>query len=320
MALDTDKLSKLLAMASSTEDGEALNALRLAKTLLAKEGLSFTDLAQSVRAAGRATAPTAPANTTAAAGGNPFGNPLTNPMRSFADWMEERQPGYKDQQAILHADRTRQRALDRAGVLERYGSAEAALAPTELERLVDAAAQPFKREEMKDYLNGRFMTETLDGWWETYKDPPPRVVEAVSGAYPLPATVSEAKAEYDWWRNRDREIELIEGEGADTYLSLAAQAREHVVRRLYRYDLPARTTEEVALRLEADEGDGWQDSELVTAAIADLRRLGSAPPPETGPHPAHHHPMRPTCRHRQPRCPRWTPSSSPAPRPSRTST
>lgn len=45
-----DQLEKVLALADSNHEGEALGALRMARRILAKNGLSFQDLA---RAAGR---------------------------------------------------------------------------------------------------------------------------------------------------------------------------------------------------------------------------------------------------------------------------
>lgn len=45
----SDQLEKVLALADSDHDGEALGALRMARRLLAREGLSFGLLAQAAR-------------------------------------------------------------------------------------------------------------------------------------------------------------------------------------------------------------------------------------------------------------------------------
>ena len=45
---NTDRFLKVLALAGSNIDGEALSALRKARTMLIDAGLSFTDLAQSI--------------------------------------------------------------------------------------------------------------------------------------------------------------------------------------------------------------------------------------------------------------------------------
>lgn len=47
--MDTSKLGKILALASSPNDGEALNALRMARTALSRAGLDFSDLSVALR-------------------------------------------------------------------------------------------------------------------------------------------------------------------------------------------------------------------------------------------------------------------------------
>jgi hypothetical protein len=46
--LNTDRFAKVLALAGSNMDGEALSALRKVRSMLAGAGLSFTDVAQSI--------------------------------------------------------------------------------------------------------------------------------------------------------------------------------------------------------------------------------------------------------------------------------
>ena len=55
--MDPDKLAKVLAMAESEHQGEALSALRAARIMLSRAGLSFRDLAQGARPAGARSAP-----------------------------------------------------------------------------------------------------------------------------------------------------------------------------------------------------------------------------------------------------------------------
>lgn len=45
----TDQLEKVLALADSDQEGEALGALRMARRLLERNGLTFGDLAQAAR-------------------------------------------------------------------------------------------------------------------------------------------------------------------------------------------------------------------------------------------------------------------------------
>lgn len=52
MPIDYDKLAKILSLAGSDSDGEALAALRRVRALLAAQGMSFTDLAERLRQGG----------------------------------------------------------------------------------------------------------------------------------------------------------------------------------------------------------------------------------------------------------------------------
>lgn len=58
--MDPDKLAKVLAMAESDHQGEALSALRAARIMLSRAGLSFRDLARGARPA-PAPQPSSPA-------------------------------------------------------------------------------------------------------------------------------------------------------------------------------------------------------------------------------------------------------------------
>ncbi len=55
--MDPDKLAKVLAMAESEHQGEALSALRAARIMLSRAGLSFRDLAHGTRPANGQPAP-----------------------------------------------------------------------------------------------------------------------------------------------------------------------------------------------------------------------------------------------------------------------
>ncbi len=46
--LNTERFTKILALAGSDRDGEALSALRKARAMLTEAGLTFTDVAQSI--------------------------------------------------------------------------------------------------------------------------------------------------------------------------------------------------------------------------------------------------------------------------------
>lgn len=48
--LDTAKFTKVMALAGSDQDGEALAALRKAQAMLKSVGMSFVDVAEKVKA------------------------------------------------------------------------------------------------------------------------------------------------------------------------------------------------------------------------------------------------------------------------------
>jgi hypothetical protein len=282
MALDTDKFAKVMARAASGYDGERLNSMRLAETQLVKDlGLTFADIANQLREAGSARSAAQstaqPAQSARAA--------TVNPFAGFDDWMEKEEPDWKAKQAAERAERLRKRKAELAEIIARYGSKEAALAPCPREQLLIDATRHLARKEWKQYVNGRAQMDTLDGW-DGFKDSPQSVIDAVSAAYPLPRTVTEAKAECDYWQNRNHELELVYGNNiGDTMVGLAAQAREEIVRKLFRYGLPAETVAEVEMRVAAQvEGDSY-DEKMVKVAQADLRRLSERQGQDAAQHP-----------------------------------
>lgn len=63
--MDADKLAKVLAMVDSDHHGEAVSALRAARSMLAREGMTFRDLADSLRSGNPSAEPEAGSTTTA---------------------------------------------------------------------------------------------------------------------------------------------------------------------------------------------------------------------------------------------------------------
>jgi hypothetical protein len=136
------------------------------------------------------------------------------------------------------------------------------------------------RDELRDF-------DTLDGWIDFLVDPPlsvtgavsaaPKLItDAVSEAYPLPRTVTEAKAECDYWRARDEEMQLASNSDQDygeTALSLLACVRQEIVSKLFRYGLRAETLTEIEMRVAVNLENGDHDPEMMSAILADLRRL-----------------------------------------------
>lgn len=204
------------------------------------------------------------------------GSPMNILFPGFDDHMEEREPGYKARQAAERAERHRREEEYRASVVAKYGSVEAALAPSPPERALLAATAHLERKAWKEFANGRFRVDTLDGWDDpmVIDEPPARVVEAVSNAYPLPQTVVEAAAEVAHWEMREQEITAAGHYQHDYVLSLACELRRHLVRKLYESGLPAHSVDDVHARLKlAARSEVEPPADTLTALLSDFERV-----------------------------------------------
>lgn len=263
-ALDTNKLVKVLALAGSDQDGEALAALRKARDMLKAAGMTFGDLTAKGGGGSASTQPAA------------AGPVCTNPFADFADRMEAREPGWKAKQAA-HADRIRQEAAERESVIAKYGSEQKAKLPNEQEQLLNKAVDHLRRKIRKEYVNGTFSEDSLDGWTGSYVDKMPDTVRAaVETAYPMPANLREAQDEYRLWRARDRELERVwcaPGEvGGDTYLELPAIARERIIGDLLRKG-PIATLDDLLVRIEEAAGEGGDAEGAIDSILEGFKRL-----------------------------------------------
>lgn len=269
--LNTDKLAKALALAASDQDGEALNALRSARSMLAAAGMTFVDVAEAVRTKLQgASAPTAPA---AVARGPSF----TDFFAGFDDHMEAKQPGWKAQQAAARADRIRREAEEREAIIRRYGSERSGKLPNERERRLNRATKHLRRRIRKDYSNGTFTLDSLDGWTDSFhEEVPTSVREAITAAFPMPTSLREARDEYGFWQARDRELErlyCLPGEtGGDTYLSLPALARRKVIDDMLRNG-PILTLDDLLVRLEDAAEDHHCAADAAPATLEAFQRL-----------------------------------------------
>lgn len=164
--LDTEKLRKVHAlMQGGKTDGERQAARLKAVAIAARAGLTLT------QALSKLDAPQA------AAQANPFGG--------FGDWMEEREPGWKAQEAARRAERETQRLARCRDLLAVYGSEDAVFAPTPLEAALRDALAPMHEEgSMWDYRGFKAGQPTSEMW------------EAMRGAVRVPDTVPEAWAAY----------------------------------------------------------------------------------------------------------------------------
>lgn len=164
MALDMDKLRKVRAlMDGGKTPGERASAKAKATAIAARAGLSLQ------AALSKLDAPAQPANI----------------FTGFADWMEEREPGYKVGEAARRAQREAERLARCRDLLAVYGSEDAVFAPTDLEAALRDALAPLADEgnTLWGYRNFSFCA-----------GPTPEMWRAMRGAVRVPETVKEAWA------------------------------------------------------------------------------------------------------------------------------
>ncbi|WP_424139215.1 hypothetical protein [Roseomonas chloroacetimidivorans] len=268
--IDIAKLRKVHAMTCSPNPHEAAVAWSKVDGILKAGGKTRRALPGLLKEA----EPPEPAE---AAGFNPF--------TGFDDWMEKQEPGYRARTARERAERRQREKDELAELLRLYGSMEALQADNAMQAAVEAAAAPFKGKVKHQFANGVFEMDGLDGWYDSLfiDRAPERVQAAIARALPMPVTVTEAKAEYDAWEARDRELGLAWDRLDDTQLSLPCRIRQEMVRKLFERGLRSRTLDEVLLRqrylLDSNSGLGVEE-----AVLADLEALAAkeAPPRPAG--------------------------------------
>lgn len=144
----------------------------------------------------------------------------------------------------------------RQAVVARYGSEQAALGPTPLERRFVEAAVALAADAADPW-------SALAGWDLPWHPLPEAVAQAVSGACPLPETIAAARAECLRWQERLAELEVLADGSGTAMLPTACAARKLVVENLWARALPARSWDDLRLRLDywagrdGDHGGGY---------------------------------------------------------------
>ena len=196
----------------------------------------------------------------------------------FDDAMEAEEPGYKARRAQERRERERQWAEYRFAVIAKYGSEDAAKGPTPIEQTIDAAVEPLRR----GVREGTQAVESLDGWHRllSTREAPDRVRRAVEQAWPMPGTISAAKAEYDLWNERDDELAAAWGAGrGDTVLlSLGCHLRREMVLGLLETGLRAQSIADVIIRQRHYLTRDFSMHEVEQAVLADLEHLATLLP------------------------------------------
>lgn len=152
--------------------------------------------------------------------------------------MEEKEPGYKARRAKEAADREARHAVERAAILQQFGTAEAYFAFTPREAALVAAGTPFaRREQFKDWYEPyppRTYTVELGGFRDGDVFPldrtAPETIAAISTAYPIPEPLRGIIDEYQDWETLRRGRGLfVDGEYR---LDMEAELRCEILRNL----------------------------------------------------------------------------------------
>ncbi|WP_374547077.1 hypothetical protein [Rhodoblastus sp.] len=251
MGLDIVRLGKLLSLAGSQNESEAIVALRKMREHLDSEGLTFTDLGQ--RLIGQAP------RAQNARAKEPEAAIFTD--ESGVKWPSR--DSYDKHQAAVAARREtewRQTEDEREEIIARYGSREAGLARNPREQLLHDAVADFLKPLTPDLDPPGRWHASLDGWDRGSFGPPSgRVVTRIEQAFALPTTLREAKEEFDAWKTRSHELEMLMGRPDDSQLDLPAFYRAQRVQALYEHELPIRSIDDLHLRLQFTVDPEWSD-------------------------------------------------------------
>lgn len=267
-----DRLEGILALFDADEDEVQDEALARAISLCGNEWGSYKagleELAKRHEA--RATA-----------------DPIIADMEALRLREEAEDPG-----AIIRAARRRRleaaRTSDeRAAVIARYGSWEAAIRPSVVERMfIDAAAHLVTPDPTLAEDNGASDPDIawapLAGWLLPWHQLPAELVAAVTEACPLPTTLGDARAEVLAWEERKHEREVLADGPGSAVLPTACMARHRLVEDLWRCGLPVRNAVEFEARLEywatrgGDDGTGYAVLQRDLAELGQWKPLGGA--------------------------------------------
>ncbi len=180
---------------------------------------------------------------------------------------------WKAEQAARRRAKIAAWTIRRAALIAKYGSIDAATAPCERERLILAAVARWRT--VRD--NPRW-THALDGWtgWAlaARKEVPAHVIEAIEQAYPLPTTFAQAKAEHDYWTDRNQELEDAFSDDGDSFgdneLDLPTAIHAELVRALAEHELPVTTLADLHARFAMYRESESNDDRVEAALFRDI--------------------------------------------------
>lgn len=209
-----------------------------------------------------------------------------DPLAAEMEALRLREEG-EDPGTLIRAARARHGAAgrmdgERAAIVARYGSLQAAVSPSPIETLFIAAAAHLADPDLSA-LGGEGVGTTGDsdpwgplaGWSVPWHDVPPILAEAVSSDCPLPTTVGDARAEALTWEQRKREREILADGPGKAALPTACAARHRLVEDVWRRDLPVRSPADFEARLDYWASRGGDDGTGYGILLLDWRRLGA---------------------------------------------
>ncbi len=285
IGLNTQRLAKLLSLASSANTAEALVALAKAKDVLAEAGMDFVALGEQLLQQADRAKPSRSWGDDAvrAAKAEQEARPTTYTADDGSVW--ESKTAYDRtcaERARYEAER-RHHAPERAAVLQKYGSEAAALARDAREQALHDAALPWLEGPFVPPPGarspaGRWHSE-MGGWSDSVfrGHPVDGCRAAIEAALPMPRTVREAMEETRYWEGRDAELRHALEIWGDYQLDLPARYRLETVQRLYEYDLPIASVDDLHLRLQLvaadDESDLFDSQRCATDCLDAFERL-----------------------------------------------
>lgn len=256
-----DRLEGILAQYASDDEDVQDEALARAITLCGKEWGSYKAGLEEL-ARRKET--------------HPQDDPLVAEMEALRLREEADDPGAMIRSARIRRSATGRMNAEKAAVIARYGSFEAATSPSPIETMFVAAASHLVDETFPGETAAPASDPwaPLAGWSVPWHEIPAALAAAISAACPLPQTVADARAEALTWEQRRREREILADGSGKAALPTACAARHKLVEDAWRRDLSVRSPAEFEARLDYWASRGGDDATGYGVLLLDWRRLG----------------------------------------------
>lgn len=179
---------------------------------------------------------------------------------------EAQDPGFLIRQAetaILGASRSND---ERRAVIARYGSEQAALGPTPLERMFIDAVTRWQGQDGDPWA-------PIEGWAVPWHPLPDELARIVAAALPMPDSIADAQAECLAWQHRLQELSILGDGPGSAVLPTACAARHRLVQLQWARGLPVRSLADLQMRMEFWLGHGGDDGAGYTVLAKDLEQL-----------------------------------------------